>query len=168
VINQYDNLNNSKQDRVAPGLMWIVWGLVAAVGCAILGASLVLPPALAGRLHPGLVPGALAILCLAGALLGLLSPRGQAMPDANCLPAGTATQRGVLATLVAIGLLALAIRPLGAPITIAMAGAAAALGVRGVGIVRAGLIGLGLGLAATSVFVWLLRQPLPLWPGWWP
>jgi hypothetical protein len=167
VTNQYDNLNNSKEDKGVSALTRTVWAVTAIIGCAVLAASVTLPSALSGRLHPGLVPGALATICLLAALVGVLRPRIETLPDANCLPAGAVSLRGLAAAIAAIALLALATRPLGAPIAVSAAGALAALGMRGIGFARAIPIGLALGFAATLVFVVLLRQPLPLWPGRW-
>jgi hypothetical protein len=167
VTNQYDNLNNSKEDRGASAFTRAVWTVTIAIGCAVLAASVTLPPAFAGRLHPGFVPGALAIICLSAGLVGMLRPRSAALPDANCLAAGAVTLRCLSAALAAVSVLALATRPLGALIAGSAAAGIAALGVRGVGFGRAALIGIGLGFATTLVFVVLLRQPLPLWPGRW-
>jgi hypothetical protein len=167
VTNQYDNLNNSKEGDISPTFVRIIWAVLAVIGCAVLAASATMPPALAGRLHPGLVPGALAIICLAMALAGLVRPRAAPVSDAGCLPAAPATWRSMVSIAAAIAIMALATRPLGTMIAVPVAGAIAALRLRDVGIGRAAMIGLGLGLAATLVFVILLRQPLPIWPGRW-
>lgn len=73
----------------------------------------------------------------------------------------------MVATVAAIMILAFCTRPLGVLPSVALAGAVAALGVRGVDVLRAALIGLCLSAGAAVLFVVLLRQPLPLLPGMW-
>jgi hypothetical protein len=118
-------------------------------------------------LHPGLVPGTLAVICLAVMVMTALRRDSRRLPEAGCLPATPATGRSFAAVIAAIAVLALATRPLGTLLSVSFAGFIGALGVRGIGIRRAALVGAGLGVAATLIFIILLRQPLPLWPGRW-
>ncbi len=66
--------------------------------------------------------------------------------------------------VAAILLLSVSVRPLGAVLAVALGAALAAMGVPGVRFWRACAIGAIIGALAGIVFVWALRQPLPLWP----
>jgi hypothetical protein len=166
VRNQFDNLINSKQAHTGPGATVLVWGLVAGVALAAIWASLQLPAPLTGRLHPGLVPGALGLICLAAVLVGAVWQR-QATHGADCLPTTALPARAILATVAAVTVLALGVRTLGVLPAAFAAATLAALGVRAVVLTRAALTGAGIAVLVALLFVVGLRQPLPLLPGVW-
>jgi uncharacterized membrane protein len=147
----------------AEAVVWIVVVLVAApLGWTALG----LPPPLTGRLHPGMVPAALALLALVALLVGLLRAR-RVQPEPDCLPTPAPSLRAMVAAVAAVVVLALGTHALGVLPAVFIASALAALGARGVSPARAALIGAGLAVLAAVAFVVLLRQPLPLLPGVW-
>jgi hypothetical protein len=168
VQNQFDNWNNSKRERASRVPARSVAVVVAAVALAVLGAALTMPPPLAGRLHPAHVPAAIALLAFAASLTCILRPDlTTSASDAACPPPAAASPRGVVCAVGAIVIIALGTRDLGLLPTVCVAGAAGALGIRGVGVVRACVIGAGLSFVAALLFALLLRQPLPLLPGRW-
>jgi hypothetical protein len=119
-----------------------------------------LPAGAAGRLGPADVPLGLAIAAGAAAGWSLLQPPRRAAEDA--MPA--APWRALLLVLGAVVVFALSVRSLGLVPAGLLTGTVAALGIAGVGILRA----LGAGAVTTALialaFVGLLGQPLPLWP----
>ncbi len=170
VRNQFDNSINSKQAGAGRASAVLVWGVIILVAALAGLSALTLPPPLTGRLHPGHVPAALALACLAAGLIAgvrAMSSRGGDAPDPDCLPTPAPSVRVIAAAVAAVIMLALGTRALGVLPAVFAAGTFAALGVRGVSLVRAGLTGAGLAGLAALVFVLALRQPLPLLPGVW-
>jgi drug/metabolite transporter (DMT)-like permease len=165
---QIDNWNNSKQGGAEPANRRIVVALVTGIALFVLGAACVMPPPLSGRLHPAHVPAAIAVVALAAVLVCILRPEASRdSSDVDCLPSAWTSPRGIACAIAAVIIMALGARSMGIPPTVLAAGAAAALGVRGVGVAQACVIGAVLSAIAALVFVVLLRQPLPLLPGLW-
>jgi hypothetical protein len=158
---QDDSLINSKLDRCSAAAAITVPAIVALVAVFFAASAASFPQPLSGRLHPASTPAAFAALALLSAGVALWRRDG-ATPV--CPREQPATRRGMVAAVLAIAILALGTRSLGLPAAVFAAGAAAALGVRGVGVIRAALIGAGLSVLAALLFIVLLRQPLPLLP----
>jgi hypothetical protein len=166
VKNQFDNWKNSKSLVVLEWGRWVVMAPASLLALVVLGGSLALPPPLSGRLHPAHVPAATALLALAALVVCIPRPATeQDASDVACLPAATASWRSIICAVGAIIILALCTRSFGVLPTVSAAGAVAALGVRGVGVMRACALGASLAIITAVLFVILLRQPLPLLPG---
>jgi succinate dehydrogenase/fumarate reductase cytochrome b subunit len=165
MYNQLFNLNNSKTGAKRRALISnLARAIPLVVGCLaviILYASLDLPPALSGRLHPAAAPAAISLVTIAVALLLMFKPV-RAQTSFESVPA--APGRAIVAAVTAILVLAVGVHTIGALAAVAIASAIAARGVSGVGLARATLIGAGVSGMSALVFVWALRQPLPLWP----
>lgn len=163
---QFDNSNNSKQERLDKALAALVWSVIAAVAGTVAWTASALPSPLAGRLHPAHVPGAIALLCLVAIAYGLIA-RKHETPDSGCLPTPAPSLLAMVAAVAAVIVLGLGTRTLGVLPAVFIAAALAAMGVRGVGLFRAVLTGSCLACLAALLFVLALRQPLPLLPGIW-
>ncbi len=152
----YNKMNSKYHASANVELYVLVVSIVLAT--AIGFAALQLAPALTGRLHPGLVPGALAVLAIAATLAVIATPRR---------PAGDAPVAGMpalaCACLAAI-ILAYGLSRFGLLAAAAVSGAIAAFGVAGVRPGRALAIGCGLSLAVSAALALIQRQPLPILP----
>jgi len=166
MYNQLFNLNNSKTRLKRRALMRnLARAIPLVVGCLaaiILYASLQLPPALSGRLHPAAAPAAISLATIAVALILMFRPPSA---QANVERVSAAPGRAIAAAVTAIIVLAVGVHTMGVLAAVAIAAAIAACGVAGVSLARATLIGAGVSAMSAIVFVWALRQPLPLWPG---
>jgi hypothetical protein len=115
-----------------------------------------------------LIPGVIAATALLVTLVGLGKPRLFAFAgELRCQPSTSASLLSMLAAIAAVIVMAFATRTLGLLPSVWVAGSLAALGVGGVSLMRACMIGAGLAITAALLFVGLLRQPLPLLPGIW-
>jgi hypothetical protein len=168
VQNQIDNCSNSKQERPPAAAGRIVAAVVAAVALAVLGAALIMPQPLSGRLHPAHFPAAVALLALAAVVACLRHSHASGQTaELACQPDAPASTRGILCAIGAVIILALGTRSLGLLPAVSAAGALAALGIHGASVSRAAIVGAGLAAVSASLFVAVLRLPLPLLPGHW-
>lgn len=154
----------SAQDR---GVLVVVVVTCAVFSAIILASAVHLPAPLSGRLHPALVPTALAVLVLASAaaVAAAVATRGRRAPVLHEAASHAPTSfRSIASALLSLAILALGVRAAGLVPSVIAAGTVAALGVSGVGVVRALAIGAGLSVVTALIFVVALRQPLPLWP----
>lgn len=146
----------------------IIYSIVAVIAAGILVSCLLMSPPITGRLHPGLIPGALAAATLLVALMGVFRPRLFTVAEELVCQAPEPTPlRSIFAAVAATLCLAVATSTLGMLPSTMAAGIIAALGVAGVTLWRAILIGAGIAATAALLFVGLLRQPLKLLPGVW-
>lgn len=157
------NCNNSKEGREYRRYKLLVIVPTFAFFVFLLFDSVDLPKQLSGRLHPGVVPGFLALIGLV-AIASSLRGEKRRNPDLPCIPTQSIRTRPVATAVVAVFIMALGTRDLGVLPTVAAAGAVTAWGVAGTSPGRAAAIGGGLALVCALVFVLLLRQPLPLLP----
>lgn len=134
--------------------------LVSAIALAFLVIGSALPQGTASEMGPGWFPRHIALLALAtGALLILRSLRtgGHRLPTFQLRP--------LLAVVVAVGVFALCIHPLGfmiaAPLTVGIASAA----VRGTRLRARLVLALTVTLIAAAIFVGALGLTIPLAPG---
>lgn len=157
--------------RAWPWAFLLVLSAALALALVVAAAAWGFHPPLAGRLHPASVPlGLCALLLVTIALLSWLGPsRLPPLLVHDCAQAEPAGLRALTAAVVAVIILAFGARSVGLLPAILAAGSVAALGVPGVSVGRALLIGACLALGFSLLFVGLLRQPLPLLPwsfGW--
>ena len=171
-MDQDDNLKNSKL-KTGSRWLWLPLGFAAvvviAMGPEVLGYRL----GLTGRLHPALVPAALIGLLL---IAGLAITRGSVMKqsefsqlasqDALCddqwpdIPPLT-----ILASVIAIGIIAIGTHYLGVPLTVFVAVIVCLTHSRTLSRVRRIVIAAGLAFLVTVIFIVVLRLPLPIGPG---
>jgi hypothetical protein len=153
---QSDKIYSKLKLNASSGSLVLASGVVAAL--AIASSAVTMAPPFTGRLHPGLVPGMLALALLVAAFVATIERRS---PSSETEP----TQlRSVIAAAAAVIILALGVGTLGIFAAALLAGAVAAAGVSGVTLRRALLIGLCLSAAISLVFALALRQPLPILP----
>ena len=153
--------------------------VIALVFAAFLGwATLTLSPEMMGRLRPSAVPLGLVVLLVLSSLLVIW--RGRQAPQSAQSAMSCETEacepvsaRAMACAVVAVTVMALGVRSQGVILSCWIAASIAASGVADVSGARvmAGrvlLIGLGIASVCALVFVVALRQPLPLWPTWYP
>lgn len=173
VLDQHDNLTNSKLDRCLGGL-WLPLALAFLLGLLVATEAMTYRLGLTGRLHPALVPTVLfGILVLSG--LGILHRRHRNSASAGpeqevslslCIEdRRPVSARIILACLLSIAILAVCTRSLGVPVSVFMATLMCLSGIAGVSVLRRLLIASAIAAFASGLFVILLRLPLPILPG---
>ncbi len=153
---QSDKTYSKLRLNASSGSFVLASGVVAAL--AIASSAVTMAPPLTGRLHPGLVPGTLALALLVAAFVTAIEPHS---PNSQ---ADSTRARSVIAAAAAVIILALGVGTLGIFVAAFLAGTVAAAGVSGVTLRRALVIGLCLSAAISLVFALALRQPLPILP----
>jgi len=153
---QSDKIHSKLKLNASSDSLVLASGVVAAL--AIASSAVTMAPPLTGRLHPGLVPGGLALALLVAAVIAAIEPHS---PGSQ---AEAAQIRSVIAAAAAVVILAFGVGTLGIFVAAFLAATVAAAGVSGVTLRRALLTGLCLSAAISLVFALALRQPLPILP----
>jgi hypothetical protein len=172
VLEQDDNWNNSRLVRWFAGV-WLPLGLAVTLGSFVLIEASAYRIGLTGRLHPALVPiGLVGILALAG--LYIVRQRGsraehepgdEAIMVLHDRERSPVTGRSIQACLLSIGILGVLTGTLGLAVTVFLAAFTCTLGIAGVPARRRIMIAGGIAVAASAIFIGLLRLPLPILPG---
>jgi hypothetical protein len=172
VLEQDDNWNNSRLVRWFAGV-WLPLGLAVTLGSFVLIEASAYRIGLTGRLHPALVPiGLVGILALAGLyIVRRRGSRAEQAPGDEAIMAlqngerSLVTGRSILTCLLSIGILGILTGKLGLAVTVFLAAFTCTLGIAGVPARRRIMIAGGIAVLASSIFIGLLRLPLPVLPG---
>jgi hypothetical protein len=156
---QSDKIHSKLKLNASSDSLVLASGVVAAL--AIASSAVTMAPPLTGRLHPGLVPGGLALALLVAAVIAVIAAIEPHSPGSQ---AEAAQIRSVIAAAAAVVILAFGVGTLGIFVAAFLAATIAAAGVSGVTLRRALLTGLCLSAAISLVFALALRQPLPILP----
>jgi hypothetical protein len=171
-LDQHVNLKSSRLDwpfGERGGLARLAVLLVClAIAVLIAGAAWRFAPSITGRLKPWLVPLVLAGSVIAACLVDLATRPSRKVPSfaIDCIETHAVGVRPIIASLLAVVILAFGVRLFGLFPAVWLATTVAALGLGGVKPGRAIVVGAAISLGLCLLFTGLLRQPIPLvqWP----